>query len=152
MAKREQVLTILQKTFPPDDAHKILEYIDSRIPDNVATQRDIYEIKLEIEKLRANLTQQIEKIRADLTRDIEQSRADLNLEIANVRSEIEKLRGEVAQEIEKLRLEGKANNEKLRAELVEKIEKVRSETLRWSFAFWITQMVLLAGILFKLLS
>ncbi|MFQ5630305.1 MAG: hypothetical protein ACE5I1_16160 [bacterium] len=38
--------------------------------------------------------------------------------------------------------------EKVRAE----VEKVRSDVLKWSFAFWISQMALLAGILFKVLG
>jgi hypothetical protein len=69
----------LKKSFAPDDAYKLLEYIESRVPDEVATQKDIYALKLDIEKGRADL-------------------------------------------------------------------------LKWSFTFWIAQMALLAGILFKLLS
>lgn len=64
---------------------------------DVATQKDIYELKLAIEKIRA----EIERVRSDL---------------------------EV------------------------RIEKVRTDLLKWSFGFWITQIAILVGILFKLLS
>lgn len=97
MELREETLSILQKAFEPGDAYKIVEYFESRIRDDVATQKDIYELKLEIEKVRA----EIEKVRADLSKDI---------------------------------------------------ERIRAAILKWSFAFWISQVVLLGGILFKLLS
>lgn len=86
----------------------MMEYIDSRIPKDIATQRDIYELKLEIKKVRA--------------------------------------------EVEKLRSEGHANIEKLRADLKVDIEKIRSDVLKWSFGFWVTQIILLLGILLKLLT
>ncbi|RMD91211.1 MAG: hypothetical protein D6813_08015 [Calditrichaeota bacterium] len=89
-------------------AYKIIEYIDSRIPKDISTQRDIYELKLEIEKVRA--------------------------------------------EVEKLRSEGHANIEKLRADLKVGSEKIRSDVLKWSFGFWVTQIILLLGILLKLLT
>ena len=90
MELREETLSILKKAFAPEDAYKIMEYFESRIRNDVATQKDIFELKLEIEKVRADLSKDIEKVRADL--------------------------------------------------------------LKWSFAFWISQIVLIAGILFKLLS
>ena len=45
-------------------------------------------------------------------------------------------------------LELKLEIEKNRTE----IEKVRADLIKWTFGFWITQMVLLGGILFKLLN
>ena len=105
---REETLAILKKAFAPDDAYKLLEYIDSKLPEDIATQKDVYALKLEIEKVRA----------------------DLSTEIANVRVEVEKVRADLSRDI----------------------EKVRTDLLKWSFTFWIAQMALLAGILFKLLS
>ena len=104
MDNREQALLILKKAFTPDDAYKLLEYLESRMPEDVATQKDVYTLKLEIEKVRA----EIEKVRADLSVDIGKVRVD--------------------------------------------VEKVRADLLKWSFAFWVAQMALLAGILYKLLS
>ncbi|MFQ5674586.1 MAG: hypothetical protein ACE5G1_01705, partial [bacterium] len=78
-------------------AYKVLDYIDSRISADVATKKDIYELKLEIEKIRSELEVKIEKVRAE-------------------------------------------------------IQKARTDVLKWTFGFWVTQMVVLVGILFKLLS
>jgi hypothetical protein len=130
MDLREETFTILKESFGPESAYKVLEYIDSRIRDDVATQKDVYELKLEIEKLRADLSKDIEKLRADLSKDIEKLRADLSKDIEKVRGDTEKMRGDLTRDI----------------------EKVRVDVLKWSFAFWISQMALLGGILFKLLS
>ncbi len=97
MDLREETLEILKEKFGPEKAHKVLDYIDSRMRTDVATQKDIYELKLEIEKNRT----EIEKVRAELRTDI---------------------------------------------------EKVRADLIKWTFGFWITQIAILVGILFKLLS
>ncbi|MFQ5641083.1 MAG: hypothetical protein ACE5IR_24155 [bacterium] len=90
MELREETLSIFKQSFGTDNAYKVLEFIESRVRDDVATQKDIYELKFEIEKIRA----------------------DLQISIA----------------------------------------KVRTDLLKWSFAFWFSQVALLTGILFKLLS
>ncbi len=123
MDKREETLNILKKAFAPDDAYKLLEYIESRIPEDVSTQKDIYALKLDIETVRADLAKDIETVRADLAKDIETVRADLSKDI-----------------------------ERVRADLARDIEKMRADLLKWSFTFWIAQIALLAGILFKLLT
>jgi ATP-dependent Clp protease ATP-binding subunit ClpA len=97
MGLREETLQILKEKFGPEKACKVLDYIESRVRTDVATQKDVYELKLEIEKIR--------------------------VEIARVRSDLEV-----------------------------KIEKVRTDLLKWSFGFWVTQIAILVGILFKLLS
>ncbi len=112
MNLREETLEILKEKFGTENAYKVLEYIESRVRTDVATQKDIYELKLEIEKVRADLLAEIEKARAELRTDIEKVRADLST----------------------------------------RIEKVRADLIKWTFGFWITQMAILVGILFKLLS
>lgn len=104
MDSREETLAILKSKFGAEEAYKVLDYFESRVRVDVATQKDIYELKLEIEKVRAV----IEKVRADLTLEVEKNRTE--------------------------------------------IEKVRASLLKWTFGFWITQMAVLVGILFKLLS
>ncbi len=101
MPLRDETLEIFKRAFGTEEAYKVMEFIESRLPEDVATRRDIYELKLEIEKVRSDLTLQIQKVQADT------------------------------------RVE---------------IEKMRSGLLKWSFLFWISQMALLAGILFKLLG
>ncbi len=97
MDLREQTLEILKEKFGTEQAYKVLDYIDSRVRTDVATEKDIYELKLEIEKVRADLRTEIEKNRTE-------------------------------------------------------IEKVKADLIKWAFGFWITQMAVLVGILFKLLS
>ncbi|MFQ5639336.1 MAG: hypothetical protein ACE5IR_15235 [bacterium] len=97
MVSREETLAILKSKFGAEEAYKVLDYFESRVRVDVATQKDIYELKLEIEKVRADLTLEVEKNRTE-------------------------------------------------------IEKVRASLLKWTFGFWITQMAVLVGILFKLLS
>ena len=90
MDLREQALAILKEALGAEKAYKVLEYFDSKTKNNYATQKDIYEIKLEIEKVRAELLTEIEKVRAE----IEKVKAEL-------RTEIEKVRAELRTEIEK---------------------------------------------------
>lgn len=55
MDLREETLEIFKEIFGLEKAYKVLEYIDSRVRSDVATQKDIYELKIEIEKVRSNL-------------------------------------------------------------------------------------------------
>ncbi|HID26743.1 MAG TPA: DUF1640 domain-containing protein [Methanosarcinales archaeon] len=126
MISRKEVVDILCNKFGSEEGRKILEYLEAITQEKVATQKDIYELKLKIEKVRAELTVQIEKVRADLIVEIEKNR-----------TEIEKVHADLMAEIEKNRTEA---------------EKVRAELIKWSFLFWITQMAVLVGILYKLLS
>lgn len=99
-----------------------MEYFESRIPPDVARQRDLSEteaaLRLEIEKVRA----EIERTRAELTKEIEKVRADLTKEI-----------------------------EKMRADLTVQIASSQATQTRWAFLFWISQMAVLVGVLFQLL-
>ena len=90
MYSREETLEILKEKFEIEKAYKLLDYFESRVRTDVATQKDIYELKLEVEKVRAELRTEIEKMPADM--------------------------------------------------------------LKWNFGFWLSQVVLLTGILFKLFS
>ena len=122
-----QVATILQKALGQEEGLLVLEYFESRLPPDVARQRDISEteaaLRLEIEKARADLGKEIEKVRADLSKEIEKVRADLSKEI-----------------------------EKVRADLIVQIERSQATQTRWAFLFWVSQMAVLVGVLFRLLS
>lgn len=61
MNSREETLEILKEKFGLEKAYKVLEYIESRVRTDVATLKDINELKLEIEKVRAELHTEIEK-------------------------------------------------------------------------------------------
>jgi len=137
MEIREETLDIFKSSFGAEAAYKVMEYIDSRVRDDVAIRKDIYELKLEIEKVRA----EIKTIEANLHTEIKTLDVNLRTEIktveANLRTDIEKIRSELRVEIEKVRTE---------------TQKSHASLLKWSFAFWFSQVALLAGILFKLLS
>ena len=73
--------------------------------------------------MRDDLSIDIEMVRAELSIDIEKVRADLSVEI-----------------------------EKVRADLSVQIERSAAAQTRWAFLFWISQMVVLLGLLFTVLS
>ncbi len=146
-----QVASILQRALGQEEGLLVMEFILSHMPHDVARERDVAQVRLEMEQIRADLTKEIEQVRleieqvrADLTKEIEQVRADLTREIERIRLEIEQVRLEV---------------EQVRADLTKEIEQVRREmqqirveVIRWSFLFWASQMALLVGILFQLLK
>ena len=134
-----QVATILQKAHGQKEGLLVLEYFESRIPPDVARQRDLSEteaalrleiarVRVEIEKMRADRTKEIGKMRADRTREIGKMRVDLIKEI------------------------GKMRTERMRADLTGLLERSQATQTRWAFFFWISQMAVLAGVLFRLLS
>ncbi len=145
MATYTQVATILQKALGQEEGLLVLEYIESRIPPDVARSSDVSKseaaLRLEIEKVRADLSRDIQKVRADLSRDIQKVRADLTMEIEKVRAEIEQVRADLSRDIQKVR-----------ADLTIEIERSKAAQTRWAFLFWISQMAVLVGILFRLLS
>ncbi len=154
-----QVARILQQALGEEEGLLVMEFILSHMPHDVARERDVAQVRLEIEQVRADLTERIEQVRADLTERIEQVRADLTERIEQVRADltekIEQVRAELKVDIEQVRLEieqVRLKIEQVRAELTEKIERTRAEVIRWSFLFWASQMALLVGILFQLLK
>ena len=68
MDAREETLEILKSKFGLEDAYKVLDYFESRLRGDVATQKDIYELKLAIEKVRADLSIKIEENRSEIER------------------------------------------------------------------------------------
>jgi len=138
------VATILQKALGQEEGLLVLEYFESRIPPDVARQRDLSEteaaLRLEIEKVRA----EIERTRAELTKEIEKVHADLT-------KEIEKVRADLTKEIEKVRADLTKEIEKVRADLTVQIASSQATQTRWAFLFWISQMAVLVGVLFQLL-
>jgi hypothetical protein len=66
MELREEVLNILKQKFGVEDAYTFLDFIETRVRTDVATQKDIYELKLEIERVRAELKTDIEKVQVNI--------------------------------------------------------------------------------------
>jgi len=166
-----------------------IESISKEFPNlkNVATKQDITELELkltkeikelekeiknldikaesiradltkEIEQVRSDLTKEIEQVRSDLTKDIEQVRSDLTKEIEQVRSdltkEIEQVRSDLTKEIEKVRTDLTREIEQVRLEikdvelkLTEKIENSKTETIKWVSIMMIGQVFTITGII-----
>ena len=122
-----------------------IESISKEFPNlkNVATKQDITELELkltkeikELEKEIKNLDIKAESIRADLTKEIEQVRSDLT-------KEIEKVRTDLTREIEQVRLEIKD----VELKLTEKIENSKTETIKWVSIMMIGQVFTITGII-----
>jgi hypothetical protein len=134
MATYTQVATILQRALGQQEGLLVLEYFETRLPPDVARQRDVSEaeaaLRLEIEKVRV----EIETMRADLTKEIETMRADLTKETETMHADLTK------------------ETEKVRADLTIQIERSQATQTRWAFLFWVSQMAVLVGVLFRLLA
>ncbi len=93
------------------------------IDDHIATQGDVHDVRLEIEKLR----QETQQFRHEMQSEIEKSRHETQGSIEKLRqetqSEIQKFRHETQSEIEKTRAEAKESTNQLKLD----IEKVRGE-------------------------
>ncbi len=75
------VLNLSKAGFTDAQVQALAQYFDEQ----VATKADIEELRLEIGQVRL----EIEKVRSDLTVEIEKVRADLTIEIEKVRSDLE---------------------------------------------------------------
>ncbi len=133
----QRVFEILKGTFGPEAALLLMEYWGPRIPSDVARQRDVENIRLEVERTRAELLQEIEKVR----QETQQMRAELL-------QEIERVRAELSQEVEKVRQE----TLRIRGELLRELERLRADLLKWNIGFWATQMLGLIGIILALVQ
>ncbi len=81
------------------------------ISGELATQRDIETLRLDIENVRAELKRDIEtlrldieNVRAELKRDLENVRAELKHDIETLRLEIENVRAELKRDLKELEL------------------------------------------------
>ncbi len=140
MTTYTQVATILQKSLGQEEGLLVLEYLEARVPPDVARQRDVEAseaaLRLEIEKVRAAIRQS----EGATERKISETEAALRLEIEKVRAEIEKVRADLSIEIEKVR-----------ADLMVKIEGAQATQTRWAFLFWLGQIAVLGGLMYQLL-
>ncbi len=129
-----EVVRILQRSLGEEEGLRVMEFFMQHLPFNVATKDQVDALHVRIEQVQSKLIREIEQARAELMREIEQVRAELM-------REIEQVRAELMREIEQVR-----------AELTREIAETKVTMIRWAFLFWISQMAMLAGILFKLLS
>ena len=143
----------------------ILAFYEEATRKDLATRGDVLDTRLEIEKVRADLTTRIEQIRAELKSDIEATRAevekvraDLTTNIEQVRGEVEKVRADLTTRIEQVNADLRTNIEKVRADLTTEIERVRAEVekvrvdvekskyalLKWQIGIGLTLLTVMA--------
>jgi uncharacterized protein YdhG (YjbR/CyaY superfamily) len=86
---------LIQAGMPQQQAEVQAQVLKEIIDNNLATKKDIAEVKAEIEKVRAELKADIERVKADLEKakvelkaDIERVRAELKVDIAKVKADI----------------------------------------------------------------
>ena len=93
-------------------------------------------LRQEIGGVRSDLRQEIGSVRVDLLQEIGSVRSDLRQEIGGVRDDLRQEIGDLRQEIGGVR-----------GDLRQDIASVRVEWLKWSFAFWLGQVAVTAGLL-----
>ena len=123
-----------------EKAKIIAEAIDSiskEFPNlkHVATQDDLKDTELRLTKEIESVKLEIEKVRREI-REID----------AESSKEIKEIEAKLAKEIESVRLEIK----ELDIKLTKEIKDTKFSMLKWQFIFWLSQMVSLIAILYKL--
>jgi uncharacterized protein YdhG (YjbR/CyaY superfamily) len=75
---------LIQAGMPQQQAEVQAQVLKEIIDNNLATKKDIAEVKADIERVRAELKADIERVKAD----IERVRAELKVDIAKVKADI----------------------------------------------------------------
>lgn len=145
MTTYTQVATILQKSLGHEEGLLVLEYLEARVPPDVARQRDVQASEAATER-------KISETEAALRLETEQVRAAIRQSEVVTERKISETEAALRLEIEKVRADLSIEIEKVRADLSVQIERSTAAQTRWAFLFWISQMVVLAGLLFTVLS
>ena len=114
----------------------ILAFYEEATRKDLATRGDVLDTRLEIEKVRADLTTRIEQIRAELKSDIESTRAEVEKVRADLTTRIEQVNADLRTEIEKVR----AEVEKVRVD----VEKSKYALLKWQIGIGLTLLTVMA--------
>ncbi len=133
MTTYTQVATILQKSLGHEEGLLVLEYLEARVPPDVARQRDV-------QAAEATLRLETEQVRAAIRQSESATERKISETEAALRLEIERVRADLTVEIEKVR-----------ADLLVKIESAQASQTRWAFLFWLSQIAVLGGLLYQLL-
>ncbi len=173
MTTYTQVATILQKSLGHEEGLLVLEYLEARVPPDVARQRDVQAseatLRLETEQVRAAIRQsesaterKISETEAALRLEIERVRAAIHQSEATTERKISETQAATERkiseteaalrlEIERVRADLTVEIEKVRADLLVKIESAQASQTRWAFLFWLSQIAVLGGLLYQLL-
>ena len=115
---------LIQAGMPQQQAEVQAQVFREVIESNLATKRDIAEVKADIERVKAD----IERVKADIER---------------VKADIEKVRAELKADIERV----KADIAKVKAELELKIERTKAELIKWIMGMLIAQSAVIVGLM-----
>ncbi|MGK5094455.1 hypothetical protein WDW89_20870 [Deltaproteobacteria bacterium TL4] len=99
--------------FTSEQAKVQAETLKTILDDNIATKRDIEELRVELKRDIMGNTQHIEGVRVELKRDIEELRVELKHDIMGNTQHIEGVRVELKRDIEELRVELKRDLEEM---------------------------------------
>lgn len=116
-----------------DVANELVEWFNAV---DLTYRADLRELnELNFARFDAKLEQRLVELRAGLRQEIAELGSQLRLEIADSRRQLVAFRAESLQETANLRTS---------------IESLRGELLRWTFGFWVTTLIALAGVLISL--
>jgi DNA repair exonuclease SbcCD ATPase subunit len=118
---KEELLNAIREEFINKN---IFEERTRSIEERVNFSRSELEAKIE------NVRVELEKAKAELDAKIEKVRSELEAKIEKVRLEVDKIKSELDTKIDKVKSELDEKIERVRAELLSEIEKVRAEVER----------------------
>jgi RNA polymerase-binding transcription factor DksA len=137
------VLELYEKLKPKlgeEEARALLEFVEASVERKTATKEDLLHTEV---ALREDLQ------RTELTLREELRRVDQSLR-EEIRQVDQALREEIRQVDQALREEIHRLDHKIDAVRVE-IATVKADLIKWAFGFWISNVVILSGIMFALL-
>ena len=108
----------------------------------LTTAVDRFERRLgsEAASLRVDLTREIATLRQDMTKEMSMLRQDMTTDMSALRQDMTK-------EMSMLRQDISTGTSALRQDFTRDLSNVRVELLKWSFLFWVGQVVAIAGLL-----
>jgi F0F1-type ATP synthase membrane subunit b/b' len=158
---------LMQKNLSEEEKAKIIAEgfaeLESRYPDlkHHATKDDVTKATLELTKEIELIRQETKEIETRLIKEIELIRqetkeieAKLSREIkeldTKLNKEIKELDTKLSKEIKELDVKLTKEIKEVEAKLTKEIFESKNTTLKWTFIFWVTQMIALGGILYRL--
>lgn len=141
---------VLREVLGPDGARALAEVLNEA---SVQTRGDVIEIAAT--RFERRLTEEIGELRAELGLGIGGLRGDFDAKIGGLRGDLDAkiggLRGDLDAKIAAVRGDLDSKIAELRGDLEGRMGAFEARIIRWMFVFWISQIGMLAGILFALL-
>ncbi len=131
----------------------VLEFATERFGRMLAEEAG--RIRVEMANFRVELKQEIGALKSELKDEIGAAKSELKGEIGAFRNELKEettgvrtsLRGEIIAAETRLRTELIERIGALRVDMVAAASRMQTDTLKWAFAFWIGQVVVMVAIL-----